>query len=398
MGAAGRHAADGHPQGVHRAEGVDLPAAAAPAADRGPDGVLPGAGAPVPSAERLRVPHPRGRGERLAGARVHARRRVRLRRAGAAAGARRRSLRARPVVLLQRPHRLLRGDREVPGGAAHLGALAPRALRRHRRVVDAPSLPHADRGGLAHGPAADEQRGAHRRRGARRRARRHAVPAHQRARRGARAPHRGRRQAGAPDAADHRARDGRSRRDRPAGRLVLPRVAHRPDGGARGGRVRPDPGDGPGVDARGRPGRDRARLLPAGDRRVGVPRAGAVRGRGPREGRGHPLRRGGRGPDRRPRDPRGDRARPGRARPRRPGEARRGGRGRCAVRPSGARRRRGEPGRAARRAAPAPCAPRARSSTRSAASSASTPRRPASSARRSPPASVRARSGAAAAR
>ena len=40
VGAARRHAADRHPQGVHRAEGVDLPAAPAPAADRRPHGVL----------------------------------------------------------------------------------------------------------------------------------------------------------------------------------------------------------------------------------------------------------------------------------------------------------------------------------------------------------------------
>ena len=37
---ARRHAADRHLQGVHRAEGVALPAGAAPAADRRPDGVL----------------------------------------------------------------------------------------------------------------------------------------------------------------------------------------------------------------------------------------------------------------------------------------------------------------------------------------------------------------------
>ena len=37
---AERHPADGHLQGVHRAEGVDLPAGTAPAADRRSDGVL----------------------------------------------------------------------------------------------------------------------------------------------------------------------------------------------------------------------------------------------------------------------------------------------------------------------------------------------------------------------
>ena len=42
---------------------------------------------------------------------------------------RRRRVRAAAVVLLQRPHRLLRGDREVPRGPADLGARAARALR-----------------------------------------------------------------------------------------------------------------------------------------------------------------------------------------------------------------------------------------------------------------------------
>ena len=44
-----------------------------------------------------------------------------------------RRLRAAAVVLLQRPPRLLRGDRQVPRGAPHLGARAARPLRRARR-------------------------------------------------------------------------------------------------------------------------------------------------------------------------------------------------------------------------------------------------------------------------
>ena len=40
VAATRRHAADRHPEGVHRAEGVDVPAASAPAADRRPHGVL----------------------------------------------------------------------------------------------------------------------------------------------------------------------------------------------------------------------------------------------------------------------------------------------------------------------------------------------------------------------
>ena len=88
------------------------------------------ADAPLAPDLDLRLPHPRGRRDRPAGARVHAQGRPHLRRAGARARTRRRRLRAAAVVLLQRPDRLLRGDRQVPRGAAHLGARAARDLRR----------------------------------------------------------------------------------------------------------------------------------------------------------------------------------------------------------------------------------------------------------------------------
>ncbi len=65
-----------------------------------------------------------------AGARVHAQGRPHLRRAGARARTRRRRLRAAAELLLQRADRLLRGDRQVPRGAADLGARAERDLRR----------------------------------------------------------------------------------------------------------------------------------------------------------------------------------------------------------------------------------------------------------------------------
>ena len=80
-----------------------------------------------------RVPHPRGRGDRRAGARVHARRRLRLRARLHRARPARRPLRAPAVVLLQRAPRLLRGDREVPRGAPDLGARAARARSARRR-------------------------------------------------------------------------------------------------------------------------------------------------------------------------------------------------------------------------------------------------------------------------
>ena len=55
--------------------------------------------------------------DRRPGAGVHARRRLRLRRLGGRARARRGRLRAAAVLLLRRAPRLLRGDREVPRGA-----------------------------------------------------------------------------------------------------------------------------------------------------------------------------------------------------------------------------------------------------------------------------------------
>ena len=80
----------------------------------------------------LRLPHPRGRLDGGAGARLHARRRLRVRRRVRRARARRRRLRAAPLLLLQRAHRLLRGDRQVPRGAADLGARAARTATARR--------------------------------------------------------------------------------------------------------------------------------------------------------------------------------------------------------------------------------------------------------------------------
>ena len=140
-----RHPADRHLQGVHRTEGVAVPAAAAPAADRRPAWrSAPPTCPAVPPDQRLRLPHPRGRLDGRAGTGVHARRRVRLRRARAAARARRRRVRAAAVVLLRRPHRSVRGGREVPGGAPHLGTVAARPVRRAHAGGAAPAVPHAD--------------------------------------------------------------------------------------------------------------------------------------------------------------------------------------------------------------------------------------------------------------
>ncbi len=184
---AERHPADRHLQGVHRAEGVDLPARAAPAADRRPDGVRRHRSAGLQAAVGVRLPHPRGRCDGRAGTRVHPRRRLRLRRTRPVPRPGRRHVRARAVVLLRRAHRLLRGDREVPRGPADLGALDARRLRRQDRPRAVAAVPHPDGRRLADRAAAGQQHRPHRRRGAGRGARRHQLAAHQRPRRGARA-------------------------------------------------------------------------------------------------------------------------------------------------------------------------------------------------------------------
>ena len=144
-----------------------------------------------------------------------------------------RSLRAAALVLLQCAPRLLRGDREVPRGAAHLGARAARALRRPRGALAADALPRADGGRVADRAAARGQRRAHRGRGARGGARRLPEPAHELLRRGHGAAHRGGRDAGAAHAAGARARGRRDVDRGPARRLVVRRGADRPARAAR---------------------------------------------------------------------------------------------------------------------------------------------------------------------
>ncbi len=61
-------------------------------------------------------------------------------------GPRRRRVRAAAVVLLQRPDRPLRGDRQVPRGAADLGAGDARDVRREEPALVADALPRTDRG------------------------------------------------------------------------------------------------------------------------------------------------------------------------------------------------------------------------------------------------------------
>ena len=77
-GRAARHGAERHPQGVHRPRELHLPAAAVDAADDRPVRVLRRADPALEHDLDLRVPHPRGRIDGGAGARVHGRQRDRL--------------------------------------------------------------------------------------------------------------------------------------------------------------------------------------------------------------------------------------------------------------------------------------------------------------------------------
>ena len=218
----------------------------------------------------LRLPHPRGRLDGAPGAGVHPARRHGVRAVRHRRRPRRRRLRAAAVVLLQQPQRLLRGDRQVPGGAPDLGDGDARALRRQGPALADAALPHPDRRLLAHRPAADQQRRADDAAGAGGGARRHPVAAHQRARRDPRPAHRGDRPHGAADAADHRPRVRRHQHRRPARRLLL-RRGDDPPHGRRRLRLHP-----PHRRARRHGGGGRGRLPAARDRRglLRVPEGG----------------------------------------------------------------------------------------------------------------------------
>ena len=101
------------------------------------------------------------------------------------------TVRSPALVLLGRPQRLLRGDREAAGRATHLGSRTAGEVRRQRptHLEDAISLPDGRR--HPYGAAAAQQCRPGRLPGLGRRAGWNPVAAHQRARRDAGASHRG---------------------------------------------------------------------------------------------------------------------------------------------------------------------------------------------------------------
>ena len=309
-----RHDPGRHPQGVHRPEGVVLPGRPGDAPARRHDRVVREGDAALASRSR-------------SAATTSARRARRPRRSS-----RSRSRTASPTSS-RRSTRGLDVDDFAPRLSfffnAHIDFFEEIAKYRAARRIWARELrdtfgaqqpevvadahARADRGRLADRPAAAQQHHPHRDRGARRRARRHAVAAHQLLGRGARAADRERRADRAAHPADHRPRDRRDEHDRPARRLVLRRGADRRDRGAGLRLLRQDRRagrDGRGGQARLPAARDRRRRLHAA---AGVRLAGADHGRRQRLHRGRGRRA--RAASRRPGDrAQADRPRAGRAR------------------------------------------------------------------------------------
>ena len=125
------HHPERHPQGVHRARHVHLPAGGLDAPLRRHASPSAARAAALEHDQHQRLPHPRGRAatpcrrspSRSPTASPTSRRRARP---GLAVDA----LRAAAVVLLQRPRAPARGGGQVPGRAAALGAPHARPLRR----------------------------------------------------------------------------------------------------------------------------------------------------------------------------------------------------------------------------------------------------------------------------
>ena len=94
--------------------------------------------------QHQRLPHPRGRLDRRAGAGLHPGRRLPLRRYLPGTRPGRRRLRPAAELLLQRPQRHLRGDRQVPGRPRALGRGAAAQVRRPQGSVVEAALPRPD--------------------------------------------------------------------------------------------------------------------------------------------------------------------------------------------------------------------------------------------------------------
>ena len=242
---AQRHAADRHLQGVHRPEGVALLARAAPAPHRRPDGVLRRA---------TSRPTSRSRSPATTSARPARRPRRSSRSRSPTASATSSSGCRAASTSTSSPPACRSSSTATWTSSRRSPSSAPPAAsgRRWLRDVYGAKTEKAQwlrfhtqtAGRLADRAAALQQRGPHRRRGARGGARRHQLAAHQRPRRDAGAAERaGRRDRAAHPAGDHGG-DRRRQRRRPARRLLVRRGAHRQDRGRGLRDLRQDPRDG----------------------------------------------------------------------------------------------------------------------------------------------------------
>ena len=183
---AARDDPERHPQGVHRAGDLHLPARALDAPGDRYLRLLPRRAAGLEHDQHQRLPHARGGGDGDPGGRLHRRQRDRLCRCGAGRRDGVRRLRAAPLLLLRRPRRPARGGREVPRRPPDVGDRRPRPIRGEGPEEPGDALPRPDRRLDADRPATGRQRRPHHRPGAGRGPRRDPVAAHERARRGAR--------------------------------------------------------------------------------------------------------------------------------------------------------------------------------------------------------------------
>jgi len=186
-------------------------------------GLLLGPRAEVEHHQHQRLPHPGGGLDGGAGTRVHHRRRHRLRPGRDGGGHPGGQVRPAPLLFLQRPHGLLRGDRQVPGRAADVGAHHEGTVQGAGRELLEAALPHPDRRGDAHRPAADQQCGAGGPPGVDGGPRGNPVPPYEFHGRIARPSHRAGRDHRPADAADPRRRIRRGELHRPARRFLPPR-------------------------------------------------------------------------------------------------------------------------------------------------------------------------------
>ena len=224
---AGRHDPGRHPQGVHRPEGVVLPDRPGDAPVRRHDRVVHRGHMPRwhPDLD-LRLPHPRGRLDRRSRSSPSRSRTASptSSRPSSAASTSTTSRRGCRSSSTPRSTSSRRSPSTAPRGASGRASCARPSARKNPRSW-LMRFHTQTAGRLADRPAAAQQHRAHRDRGARRRARRHAVAAHQLLRRGARAADRGGRAHRAAHAADHRPRDRRRRT--PSTRSAAPTSSRR---------------------------------------------------------------------------------------------------------------------------------------------------------------------------